>query len=59
MTAARLLGEEDAYDVATRFRAAHPWRLRLLSRNLAWGDLADDDNVRRFVMGHPFVAFRP
>jgi deazaflavin-dependent oxidoreductase (nitroreductase family) len=57
--AQRFLGDDDAFDVAVGFRRRHPHRLRLLSWVLGWGDLGDDDAVREFVHGHPFVAFRP
>jgi hypothetical protein len=53
------LSDDEAFDVATRFRRQHPHRLRLISSILGWGDLRDDARVRRFVQTHPFVAFRP
>jgi hypothetical protein len=55
----RFLTEEEAFDVAVRFRGAHPHRLALLNRILGWGDLRQDAAVRAFVRAHPFVAFRP
>jgi deazaflavin-dependent oxidoreductase (nitroreductase family) len=55
----RFLSDDEAFDVATRFRRAHPHRLRLISSILGWGDLRDDARVRRFIHTHPFVAFRP
>ncbi|MGY1666744.1 nitroreductase family deazaflavin-dependent oxidoreductase [Geodermatophilus sp. SYSU D00696] len=55
----RFLTDEEAFDVAVRFRRAHPHRLRLVSSVLGWGDLRDDAAVRGFVRTHPFVAFRP
>lgn len=55
----RLLTEDEAFRVALRFRAAHPHRMRLITRILGWGDLTDDAKVREFVGAHPFVAFRP
>jgi deazaflavin-dependent oxidoreductase (nitroreductase family) len=55
----RFLSDDEAFDVATRFRRQHPHRLRLISSILGWGDLRDDARVRRFVQTHPFVAFRP
>jgi deazaflavin-dependent oxidoreductase (nitroreductase family) len=55
----RFLSDEQAFEVGRTFRAAHPHRLRLFSRILAWGDLDDDARVREFVQGHPMVAFRP
>ena len=54
-----LLSDDEAFEIAVGFRRDHPHRLRLLSAVLGWGNLADDDAVRRFVHGHPFVAFRP
>lgn len=55
----RFLTDDEAFDVVLRFRAAHPHRVRLASRILAWGDLDDDERLREFVREHPFVAFRP
>jgi deazaflavin-dependent oxidoreductase (nitroreductase family) len=55
----RFLIDEEAFDVARRFRSDHPYRLRLLSTILGWGDLRDDTTVRQFIRTHPFVAFRP
>jgi hypothetical protein len=55
----RFLSDDEAFAVAVRFRRQHPYRLRLLSSILGWGDLRDDDAVRRFLHTHPFVAFRP
>jgi deazaflavin-dependent oxidoreductase (nitroreductase family) len=55
----RFLSDDEAFVIAVGFRRDHPHRLRLLSAVLGWGNLADDDAVRRFVRGHPFVAFRP
>jgi deazaflavin-dependent oxidoreductase (nitroreductase family) len=55
----RFLDEAEAFDVAARFRASHPHRMRLLCSILGWGDLTDDRALRRFVSDHPFVAFRP
>jgi deazaflavin-dependent oxidoreductase (nitroreductase family) len=55
----RLLDDDEAFQVGVSFRRHHPHRLRLLSAVLGWGDLGNDDAVRRFVHDHPFVAFRP
>jgi deazaflavin-dependent oxidoreductase (nitroreductase family) len=55
----RFLAESEACEAARRFRAAHPYRLRLMSWIMGWGDLTDDENVRAFVGTHPFIAFRP
>ncbi|MGZ4666527.1 MAG: hypothetical protein ACXV5Q_16210 [Frankiaceae bacterium] len=55
----RFLTEHESFIVAEAFRRAHPWRLRLLSAILGWGDLRDDAAVRDFIPNHPFVAFRP
>jgi hypothetical protein len=55
----RFLSADEAFDVAAQFRRAHPYRLRLISTVLGWGDLRDDDALRKFVPAHPFVAFRP
>jgi deazaflavin-dependent oxidoreductase (nitroreductase family) len=55
----RFLTDEEAFDVVGAFRREHPYRARLISGILGWGDLQNDDTVRRFVRAHPFVAFRP
>jgi deazaflavin-dependent oxidoreductase (nitroreductase family) len=55
----RFLDEDEAVAVSVEFRRRHPRRLSLLSAILDWGDLGDDDAVRRFVREHPFVALRP
>jgi len=55
----RFLTNAEALQVALDFRAAHPYRLRLISRILGWGDLHGDKKLRDFVAAHPFVAFRP
>ena len=54
----RFLTDDEAFATATAFRDRHPHRLRLIAAILGWGDLRGDDAVRRFVDGHPFVAFR-
>jgi deazaflavin-dependent oxidoreductase (nitroreductase family) len=55
----RFLSNAEALEVTTDFRRDHPWRLRLISEILGWGDLRDDETVHEFVASHPFVAFRP
>lgn len=55
----RLLAEDEAFDVATQFREAHPHRFRLIARVLDWGDLSEDQRLRDFVHRHPFIAFCP
>jgi deazaflavin-dependent oxidoreductase (nitroreductase family) len=55
----RFLSDDEAVEVTKQFRHAHPVRLRMFCALLGWGDLRDDDVVRRFVSDHPFVAFRP
>jgi len=55
----RFLSDDEAFVVGIAFRRAHPWRMRLISRILGWGDLRRDETVRAFVHGHPFVALRP
>ncbi|MCK6212560.1 nitroreductase family deazaflavin-dependent oxidoreductase [Georgenia sp. EYE_87] len=55
----RFLTDDEAFEVAVRFRRAHPYRLRLFETVLGWGDLSDDDAVREFVRTHPFVGLRP
>jgi deazaflavin-dependent oxidoreductase (nitroreductase family) len=55
----RFLTIDQAFDVALEFRRRHPWRLRLLSRLLGWGDLRSDAAVLEFISTRPFVGFRP
>jgi deazaflavin-dependent oxidoreductase (nitroreductase family) len=55
----RFLSEDESFAVGVAFRRRHPWRLRLLSSILGWGDLRSDTAVRDFVRTRPFVAFRP
>ena len=55
----RFLSEGEGFEVAVHFRCEHPWRLRLLSTILGWGDLRDDDTAREFTRTHPFVALQP
>lgn len=55
----RCLTNDEAFDVVAQFRREHPYRTRLISAILGWGDLHDDATVREFVEAHPFVAFRP
>lgn len=55
----RFLSEDESFEVAVQFRREHPWRLRLISAILGWGDLRDDTAVREFTRTHPFVAFQP
>ena len=55
----RFLSEGESFEVVVEFRRRHPWRMRLITRILGWGDLRSDMAVRDFVRGRPFVAFRP
>lgn len=55
----RLLTDDEAFDVGRQFRQEHPYRMRLITKILAWGDLRDDAKLRAFVQEHPFIAFRP
>jgi deazaflavin-dependent oxidoreductase (nitroreductase family) len=55
----RLLTDDAAFAAGVAFRRRHPWRLRLLSWVLGWGDLRSDAAVTEFVGTHPFVSFRP
>jgi deazaflavin-dependent oxidoreductase (nitroreductase family) len=55
----RFLSEDESFEVAVQFRREHPWRLRLISTILGWGNLCDDDTARQFTRTHPFVALRP
>jgi deazaflavin-dependent oxidoreductase (nitroreductase family) len=55
----RFLSEGESLSVVAGFRRRHPWRLRLLSSVLGWGDLASDTAAREFVSARPFVSLRP
>jgi deazaflavin-dependent oxidoreductase (nitroreductase family) len=55
----RFLTDDEAFAAGVAFRARHPYRMRLISTILGWGDLRRDDAVGAFVKAHPFVAFRP
>jgi hypothetical protein len=55
----RFLTDDEAFDVVAAFQQSHPWRVRMLSAVLGWGDLHSDAAVREFVGSHPFVSFRP
>jgi len=43
----------------TGFLRRHPYRVRLLSLILGWGDLRSAAAVREFVSTRPLVAFWP
>jgi deazaflavin-dependent oxidoreductase (nitroreductase family) len=53
------LADDEAVAVVSDFQRRHPWRVRLASAILGWGNLHSDDVVRRFVHEHPFVSLRP
>ena len=53
------LSEDESFAVVVEFRRRHPWRMRLITRILGWGDLRSDTAARDFVRGRPFVSFRP
>jgi deazaflavin-dependent oxidoreductase (nitroreductase family) len=55
----RFLSEDESFEVVVEFRRRHPWRMRLITRILGWGDLRSDMAVSDFVRGRPFVSFRP
>jgi deazaflavin-dependent oxidoreductase (nitroreductase family) len=55
----RFLSEEESFEVVVEFQRRHPWRMRLITRILGWGDLRSDMAVSDFVRGRPFVSFRP
>ena len=55
----RFLSEDESFEVVVQFRREHPWRMRLISTLLGWGDLRDDDTAREFTRTHPLVALRP
>jgi deazaflavin-dependent oxidoreductase (nitroreductase family) len=55
----RFLSEDEAVAVAAAFRRRHPWRVRLASAILGWGNLFDDAALPDFVRQHPFVGLRP
>ena len=42
----RFLSEGESFAVVVEFRRRHPWRLRLLTWILGWGDLRSDTAVR-------------
>jgi len=55
----RFLSEDESVAVAVEFRQRHPWRMRLFTAILGWGDLSTQSSVRGFVRTRPFVSFRP
>jgi deazaflavin-dependent oxidoreductase (nitroreductase family) len=55
----RFLSEEESLAVVAGFRRRHPWRLRVITSVLGWGDLRSDTAARDFVSTRPFVSFRP
>jgi len=55
----RFLSEDESFEAVVQFRREHPWRMRLISTLLGWGDLRDDDTAREFTRTHPFVALQP
>jgi deazaflavin-dependent oxidoreductase (nitroreductase family) len=55
----RFLSDGESFEVVVEFRRRHPWRMRLITRILGWGDLRSDMAVSDFVRGRPFVSFRP
>lgn len=55
----RFLSEDESVAVAAEFRHRHPWRVRLFSAILGWGDLSSETVVTEFVRTRPFVSFRP
>jgi deazaflavin-dependent oxidoreductase (nitroreductase family) len=55
----RFLSDDEAAAVAHEFLQQHPWRARLATTILGWGDLRSEQAIRDFVRIRPFVAFRP
>jgi deazaflavin-dependent oxidoreductase (nitroreductase family) len=55
----RFLSTDEGAAVLAGFQRRHPYRSRLLSSVLGWGDLRLDAAVREFVSTRPFVAFWP
>ena len=55
----RFLSEDESLAVVGGFGRRHPWRLRLVTSILGWGDLRSDAAAREFVSARPFVSFRP
>lgn len=55
----RFLTDEEAAAVGRAFRDRHPYRMRLMSLILGWGDLRSDDALREFVASRPFVELAP
>lgn len=55
----RFLSEDESLAVVAGFGRRHPWRLRLVTSILGWGDLRSDAAAREFVSVRPFVSLRP
>ena len=55
----RLLTDDQAFAAAVAFRRRHPWRLRLLSWVLGWGDLRSDAAVSEFARHTSLRVVRP
>jgi deazaflavin-dependent oxidoreductase (nitroreductase family) len=55
----RFLSEDESLAVVDEFGRRHPWRLRLVTSVLGWGDLRSDTAAREFVSTRPFVSLRP
>jgi deazaflavin-dependent oxidoreductase (nitroreductase family) len=55
----RFLSEDEAVAAVIEFRQRHPWRVRLFTTIVGWGDLSNEAAVRDFVRTRPFVSFRP
>jgi hypothetical protein len=55
----RFLSDDEAAAVGREFLQRHPWRARLATTILGWGDLRSEQAMRDFVRTRPFVAFRP
>jgi deazaflavin-dependent oxidoreductase (nitroreductase family) len=55
----RFLSEDESVAVVREFQRRHPWRTRLFSGILGWGELSSETAVREFVRSRPFVSFRP
>ena len=55
----RFLTERESIVVVREFERVHPWRLRVITAILGWGELTAEPAIREFVRTRPFVAFRP
>ncbi len=55
----RFLPADESVLVLAEFLRRHPYRSRLISSVLGWGNLHSDAAARDFVAARPFVSLRP